>query len=305
MALASPAAGERARRLLRFGVLRPDWMPVPPLQMARTTAMRLSSRPGPGDLSQDLTRTGGMLVAASALAMTASGLKPINRSTAAIARPPEGHLVFRKVVSQRIARAQRTDWPILAHLPDLAGPPRGGEPAALARLRLRPDADRRPIVKDLAALPALGAGTPIPGLLRPALEHLFRRDLGNVRLHTSAVVSQIGPEAFTTGRHVVFAPGRKDAITGRGLPLLVHELAHVGQVFALKTSQGSAPAADDAAENEANRGENSVRRIVEQGWPEPGMVLRRLAACPSTALRRPLSGRNWPATASNCRAARL
>ena len=74
------------------------------------------------------------------------------------------------------------------------------------------------------------SGAPLPPTLRRAMEPLFERDLGDVRIHrNSDVAPQLGARAFTVGRDIHFASGEYRPSTSGGLRILAHELAHVGQ----------------------------------------------------------------------------
>jgi hypothetical protein len=107
------------------------------------------------------------------------------------------------------------------------------------------------------------------------MEVLFRRDLSLVRLHTASIAADLGADAFTTGSHVVFAPGRKDFRTARGISLLAHELSHLGTVLAFKRPHGLDGA--DREEARARHQEGVVQRIIEQGWPsENRPTVRRM-----------------------------
>jgi len=132
----------------------------------------------------------------------------------------------------------------------------------------------------VSSLPRLGAGESLPAAAQRSLETMLGRPVGDVRIHVSSVAETLGAEAFTTGRRIVFAPGRLDLGSDRGLALVGHELAHVGQALAFKQSaDGDTPTDDD--ERTARQQEATIQRIVEQGCPEgPRMELRRGAPPP-------------------------
>ena len=97
-----------------------------------------------------------------------------------------------------------------------------------------------------------------------------------MRTHTSSLAETLGAEAFTTGERIVFAPGRMDVRSARGLALLAHELTHVGRPLAFKQSADSG--ATDSAEQHAQLQESEVERMIEQGWPQaPRMEVRQAA----------------------------
>jgi hypothetical protein len=90
-------------------------------------------------------------------------------------------------------------------------------------------------------------------------------------LHSSPLVQALSAEAFTSGRHVVFAPGRLETGTARGLALLGHELTHIGQPLAFKTGSSAPPVEDDSQELAARRQEEQIQQVYEKGWPSsPG-----------------------------------
>jgi hypothetical protein len=83
-----------------------------------------------------------------------------------------------------------------------------------------------------------GAGRPLEPAVRDFFERRFGHDFGLVRIHTDDQTStDIGARAFTTGNHVVFAPGRYAPGTTIGRRLIAHELAHTIQ------QAGAAPGA--------------------------------------------------------------
>ena len=129
-----------------------------------------------------------------------------------------------------------------------------------------------------ALLIPAGPGEPLPTLVRRPFERLLGRDLSRVRTHISTAPLVLDAEAFTSGRHVVFAPGRRDLRSPRGLTLLGHELAHLGQSLGLSARPGARRADVDPDERRALKQEDVVRRLVERGWPdEPVMKVRRQA----------------------------
>ena len=128
----------------------------------------------------------------------------------------------------------------------------------------------------LAAPPSFGQGEALPAGVRQPLETILQRNLSNVRTHTSPLAETLGAVAFTTGERIVFAPGRMDVRSARGLALLAHELTHVGQPLAFKQSADSG--ATDSAEQRAQTQESEVEHMIEQGWPQaPRMEVRQAA----------------------------
>lgn len=86
----------------------------------------------------------------------------------------------------------------------------------------------------------------------------FRGDFTAVRVHTDPEAArsarEMGAQAYTAGRHIVFAEGRYAPGTSAGDHLLAHELAHVAQQQDAPDPHASALSvgdADDLAEQEA------------------------------------------------------
>jgi Domain of unknown function (DUF4157) len=73
-------------------------------------------------------------------------------------------------------------------------------------------------------------GNPLPENLRRDMSMRLGDDLANVRLHTDehagASAKAVAAQAYTVGRHIVFAPGHYDPASAPGKHLLAHELAH-------------------------------------------------------------------------------
>ena len=76
-----------------------------------------------------------------------------------------------------------------------------------------------------------GGGRPLPDTARTFMETRFGRDFGDVRIHTDSdaalMTKALHAEAFTTGRHIYFQPGRFAPEASSGRWLLAHELTHV------------------------------------------------------------------------------
>jgi hypothetical protein len=89
-------------------------------------------------------------------------------------------------------------------------------------------------------------GDPIEAPVRGYMERRFGYDFSAVRVHhdpeSAGSALALDAEAYTTGRHIVFAPGRYDPSSTRGRRLIAHELAHVVQQSASSASpRGAAP----------------------------------------------------------------
>lgn len=77
------------------------------------------------------------------------------------------------------------------------------------------------------------SGAPLVPLARAPMERALSHSFSDVRIHTDTVAARsaadIGAEAYTIGRDVVFASGRYAPETSSGRRLLAHELVHVAQ----------------------------------------------------------------------------
>jgi Domain of unknown function (DUF4157)/Lysine-specific metallo-endopeptidase len=99
-------------------------------------------------------------------------------------------------------------------------------------------------------------GHPLDTTTRHYFERRFGHGFGDVRVHddgrADGAARAVDALAYTSGRDIVFAAGRYEPHSERGVRLLAHELTHVVQ-----QRSGLAPAragrADDPAEHEAER----------------------------------------------------
>jgi hypothetical protein len=102
-----------------------------------------------------------------------------------------------------------------------------------------------------------GAGQPLPGAVRQAMESFFQTSFADVRVHIGAQAGAIGAVAFTQAPNLYFAPGQYNPHTGPGRRLIGHELAHVVQQRAGRVRNpfggGTAVVHDPALEAEADR----------------------------------------------------
>ena len=77
------------------------------------------------------------------------------------------------------------------------------------------------------------SGHPLDAGTRTFMESRIGHDFSSVRVHADAQAGrsarEIGALAYTSGRDIVFAPGRFAPHTAAGRHLLAHELAHVAQ----------------------------------------------------------------------------
>jgi hypothetical protein len=116
------------------------------------------------------------------------------------------------------------------------------------------------------------------------MQAILGRNLSEVRLHTSPLVQTLRAEAFTSGSHIVFAPGRLNVNTGKGLALLGHELTHIGQPLAFKQESSASQVFEDSHERAARQQEESIQSIVEHGWPKTHTMELQHAARPGGLL---------------------
>ncbi len=133
------------------------------------------------------------------------------------------------------------------------------------RSTLRHESDTEvipPIVHDAAR----SAGRPLDAATRARMESQFEHDFSGVRVHDDAKAAlatrSIGARAYTSGRDIVFGPGRYDPASAVGKQLLAHELAHVVQQSGGSPGRAIGPV-DSAAEREAD----SVASAVAAGQP--------------------------------------
>lgn len=76
-------------------------------------------------------------------------------------------------------------------------------------------------------------GAPLQSSIRRDMEHHFGADFSSVRIHADAAAAQsaaeLGANAYTVGRDIVFGAGRHAPESPEGRRLLAHELTHVLQ----------------------------------------------------------------------------
>lgn len=108
---------------------------------------------------------------------------------------------------------------------------------------------------------ATSLGEKLAAPLRADLESSFDASLDAVRIHRDAAAGfatrQLGAEAFASGTHIYFAPGRFAPHADAGRELIAHEVAHVLQQ-SVRASSGNRRAASDV------RGAGEVQR-----WASP------------------------------------
>jgi hypothetical protein len=99
------------------------------------------------------------------------------------------------------------------------------------------------------------SGRPLPEAVRQKMEHAFRTNFSDIRIHEGPQASVLGADAYTQGTHIHFAPGAYQPSSVSGQHLLGHELAHVLQQqegrVAVPPGQGAPVNADPGLEAEA------------------------------------------------------
>ena len=115
-------------------------------------------------------------------------------------------------------------------------------------------------------------GQPLDAETRTVMESRFGRDFSRVRVHTDMAAAetavQLNAEAYTVGRHIVFAPGRYSPSVQDGRRLLAHELTHVLQQDGVADAAGAEIAVgpvDDAFEREAEHAAELVMAADSDG----------------------------------------
>jgi Domain of unknown function (DUF4157) len=87
-------------------------------------------------------------------------------------------------------------------------------------------ADDRAAVEQATAV----GGSSLPANVRADMESALGADFSAVKVYTDpASTAQLGAHAYTTGEHIVFAPGQYDTSSATGRGTLAHELTHVVQ----------------------------------------------------------------------------
>jgi len=128
-----------------------------------------------------------------------------------------------------------------------------------------------------------GAGAPLDGDTRAAMETAFATDFSSVRIHQDSAAAALGAIAFARGDDLHFAPGTYDPRSTSGRELLGHELAHVVQ-----QRQGRSPvpgrnglAIDPALEAEADdHGRRAARGEIVATRPTAARTPSGTAAQP-------------------------
>jgi hypothetical protein len=125
------------------------------------------------------------------------------------------------------------------------------------------------------------SGQPLDIQTRHLMEPRFGQDFSHVRVHTDTQAADsaraVNALAYTVGHNIVFAAGRYEPVSGTGLKLLAHELAHTvqqGSATNTPSSRGiSLGAPDSAHEHEAAAAENHLG--FSQSHTATGVSLQR------------------------------
>jgi hypothetical protein len=150
-----------------------------------------------------------------------------------------------------------------------------------------PDAVQRTTA---AAAMTASEGQALPPLVRRSMEHLFRMDLANVRVHSGTQAARatgaVAARAMAHGTDIFLPGGVGDSPRGAEMPLLAHELTHVAHHLgqrppsampSLTLARRSSP-----EEHEADQIERMVTDVVQDQ-----SALQREPATQLTLARRP------------------
>jgi hypothetical protein len=123
--------------------------------------------------------------------------------------------------------------------------------------------------------PARSGGEPLPEGTRELMESRFGESFDGVRIHAdeeaAASATELGANAFTTGRDVYFGRGKYAPDSPDGQRLLAHELTHVVQQ---EGGLGAAPLGNKLSEpgEFAEREAEAVADATERGERIPAVV---------------------------------
>ncbi|NKJ22306.1 DUF4157 domain-containing protein [Dyella sp. SG609] len=171
--------------------------------------------------------------------------------------------------------------------------PGGGQCRACSEREAGPHAEHaaaEPVPASVHDALASG-GRPLDDRARRFFEPRFGRNLGGVRIHTDGSAARsardVDAQAYTAGRHIVFADGKYAPESLMGSFLLAHELSHVMQQRQQDVRPQAIGNRNDAFEHEADRTAMDVlTRPVSSVAPMVGTD-------PSATLRR-----GWPLVAA-------
>jgi hypothetical protein len=119
-----------------------------------------------------------------------------------------------------------------------------------------------------------GSGEAISPEIRHEMESSFKRELGDVRLHTSSeadlLAKQLGAKAFTTGNDIFFRNGTYQPSTLSGKKLIKHELTHTIQqsdIISNQPTRISQP--EEQSELEAEKASESNMPVLSASGSAP------------------------------------
>ncbi len=249
-------------------------------QVGSSTYATQSTPPGS---SQPLSAVPVQSILPPSLEPTAQVRPPDAMLTLLPSRQAETGLTGDRAENQSFQGMLAQEWPLLSVLHHLETQPEKPTDSAAVQVLRRMWPEQAPLIRQtLQALAAGGPGERLPSPVMQAMQARLGRDLSQVRVHTSPLVQTLRAEAFTSGRNVVFAPGRLDMNTGKGLALLGHELTHIGQPLAFKQESSAGQVSEDSQERVARQQEVNIQRIIENGWPKTHSMELQRPARPAT-----------------------
>jgi hypothetical protein len=132
-------------------------------------------------------------------------------------------------------------------------------------VQMRASEGQRAVQRREPVVPGDSPWHPLDRTTRSFMEHRFRADLSDVRVHTDSraarSAARLHADAYTTGRDIYFAAGKYEPSSRRGMHLLAHELTHVQQQRGPIAAHSNDPAIGsihDPLEREAERTADTV-----------------------------------------------
>ena len=121
-----------------------------------------------------------------------------------------------------------------------------------------------------AAAGRLGGGRPLEQSVRSRMESVFGSRFGDVRIHTDAQAASmaggLGARAFTVGEHVAFGSGEYRPGTAVGDAIIAHELAHVVQQRAGRSSTAPKSAGTSSEHHLERDADTAAADAVSELW---------------------------------------
>jgi hypothetical protein len=138
------------------------------------------------------------------------------------------------------------------------------------------------------------SGEPLESAARSGLEAVLGHDFSQVRVHDDPLADrsarQVGANAYTVGRHIVFRSGRYRPGSLEGSRLIAHELMHtVQQAHASPSAALRIGPVDDAHEHAAQQAARAVRATAPPRPPVLAPAPRaraRVSTAPAPAVQR-------------------